>query len=276
MLRVVAVGDVGRFTDTRLRVAAAVRRVCAARGCDLGLLLGDNLYDRGMNGPDDARLDAILAPFLDAGPEWLVVHGNHDHGATVDDRRTAWARQRLSHLDHAHQPAPWYAVRAGPAELFALDTTAAFWRGAGPQLDWLSEGLATSGARWRVVFGHHTFRSNGRHGNAGAYEGWVNVPFASGRALQRLFERGLCPAADLYLSGHDHALQLLAHCGVTLVVSGAGSTTTPLEGHGNRAAFQRAVPGFAHVELGEVARVRFFDDEGALLYESRPIRRPSP
>lgn len=271
VLRLVAVGDVGHENATRRHVAEAIGRVCAERGCDAGLLLGDNLYDRGLTAPDDERLLQVLAPFRTDGLPWLVVHGNHDYGHVLSTERAGWARDQLAATDDLHHPSPWYTVHAGPVDLFALDTTWAFWRGAQPQQDWLLDQLDHSRARWRLVFGHHTFRSEGEHGNAGAYEGWVNLPFASGEAVERLFERTLCDRADLYVSGHDHTLQLLEHCGVPLVVSGSGSAATPLVGHGNRPYFARSAHGFTWIELGERARVLFFDEAGALLHESGAI-----
>lgn len=270
-MRLVAVGDAGRDNATARAVGRAVRATCAERGCDAGLLLGDNLYPRGLTAPDDPALDTAMAPFRDAGFPWLMVHGNHDYGHGLSTERAGWARDWAARTGGFEHPSPWYAATAGPVDLFALDTTWSFWHGAGAQQRWLTDALDRSEARWRVVFGHHPFRSEGEHGNAGAYEGWVNLPIASGEALEDLFEQALCGRAHLYLSGHDHTLQLLDRCGVTLVVSGAGSAATPLEGHGNDVAFARAVHGFAWIELGSTARVLFFDEQGRLLHETGAI-----
>lgn len=270
VVRFVAVGDAGRDTPHLHAVAAAVGRVCADRGCDLGLLLGDNLYDTGLESADDPRLGEVTAPLRATGIPWYLVHGNHDYAWGGDLQRAAWARAWADRTEGVEHPTPWYRFEAGPAAFVALDTTWAFWWGASPQLAWLHHAPATT-ARWRVVFGHHPLRSNGEHGNAGAYEGWVNLPFASGRPVRDLLEGAVCPAADLYLSGHDHDLQLLDGCGATLVVSGAGAGARPLVGRGNRASFERAIPGFAWVELGATGRVVFFDAEGTLLHESGAI-----
>lgn len=270
-LRLIAVGDAGRANATQRKVAGAIERVCSERGCDLGVLLGDNLYDEGMVEPGDPRMAQAMAAFAEVDLDWYLVHGNHDTGAGYGPARAEWARQWAEDTPRFHHPSPWYRLSAGPVDLFALDTEEAFWTGAGPQTRWLTEATTSSGARWTVAFGHHPFRSNGRHGNAGAYEGWVNLPFASGRALEELFRAGLCERADLYLSGHDHSLQLLEHCGVTLVVSGAGATARPLVGRGNPTHYQRATHGFAWIELAEVGRVLFFDEDGALLHESDAI-----
>lgn len=271
VVRFVAVGDIGRDTPERAALSASVARVCAERGCDLGLLLGDNLYDRGMVGPGDPRLGHALAGLQAANVPWYMVHGNHDYAHGRDVQRAEWARDWAARTEGFEHPAPWYRMSAGPADFFALDTTWTFWRGDRAQTAWLREGLDGSGARWKVVFGHHPYRSDGPHGNAGAYEGWVNLPFASGNALRDLFERGLCPAADLYLAGHDHNLQLLERCDVTLVVSGSGSTARAIVPRGNRPSFSRSRTGFAWVELGRSGRVAFYGEDGSLLHESGAI-----
>lgn len=270
VVRFVAVGDSGRDTPALHAVSSAIARVCAERGCDLGLMLGDNLYDRGMDGPDDPRIDAITEPLRATGLSWYLVNGNHDYAWVAGDQRSAWVRGWATRTPDVAYPAPWYRFEAGPAAFVALDTTQAFWWGAGAQLAWL-EATPPSTTRWRVVFGHHPLRSNGRHGNAGAYEGWVNLPFASGRSVRELLDAAVCPSTDLYLAGHDHNLELLDHCGARLIVSGAASRTRPLVDRGNRTTFEGSAPGFVWVELARRGRVLFFDEHGVLLHETGAI-----
>src|SRR6186997_2584089 len=52
-LRFVAMGDTGNGNQQQKKVAAAVRDLCAAEGCDFVLLLGDNIYDKGADSVDD-------------------------------------------------------------------------------------------------------------------------------------------------------------------------------------------------------------------------------
>lgn len=265
--RFIAVGDTGKGNDTQRAVAAGIKEVCRRRGCDFALLLGDNLYPDGMVSDEDPRMDEVFTQvYGELGLEFHAVLGNHDYGRrhlkVHADRQIAWATgQPLFHL-----PAPYYRFEAGPAGFWALDTDAVFWTGLQPQAGWLDETLGPSDVRWKVVFGHHPWLSNGKHGNAGTYEGWSGVPYSSGSALRELFENHLT-GADLYLAGHDHNLQLLTKGTTTLVVSGAGASTTPIVDRGNQPALAFDVPGFAWIELGEAMTVAFHGADGALLGE---------
>jgi predicted phosphodiesterase len=263
-VRFVALGDAGRGDASQRRVAKGVVRACAERGCDAILLLGDLLYPRGMESDDDPRAKAWIAdPYAPAGVPIYLVLGNHDYGRGRDvapARRTvAWAKDSPAVV----LPAEVWDVRVGIVHLFGLDTNAAMEFGEDAQLAWLKKGLEASDAPWKVVLGHHPFRSNGGHGNAGTYEGWSGIPIVSGDALRRLFDAGLCGKADLYLAGHDHNRQLLDHCGVQLVVSGAGSATTPIEDRGNEPLYASSEPGSAWLELGtDAGRIVFLDADG--------------
>jgi hypothetical protein len=58
--------------------------------------------------------------------------------------------------------------------------------------------------------------SNGRHGDAGNYDGLVGMPIANGSAVKTALDADVCGKADLYLCGHDHNRQWLTErCGGT-------------------------------------------------------------
>ena len=275
-VRFVALGDQGVGNASQRLVSGVLDRVCEERGCDLAVFLGDNLYPRGMSSPDDPEMDRVFTAIygsLDL-PMYAVL-GNHDYAHGRDEQRAKWQVAWARRSNDLTMPGRTYSFQAGFADFFALDTTWMFWNGPEPQQTWLSEALDASTARWRVVFGHHPIRSNGTHGNAGAYEGLVGVPYASGMGLSRFFDAAVCGRADLYLSGHDHNRQWLSHCGVELIVSGAGSKAQPLVDRGNRPTFASEAIGLVWVELAEERlTVAFYDQEGRLEFEgyrARPV-----
>ncbi|MGH8370725.1 MAG: metallophosphoesterase, partial [Gammaproteobacteria bacterium] len=51
----VAFGDAGTGTARQAALGRAMARVCADRGCDLALELGDNFYPRGVLSSDDPQ-----------------------------------------------------------------------------------------------------------------------------------------------------------------------------------------------------------------------------
>ncbi len=278
VLRFVAIGDVGNGSASMRLVADAVARTCAERGCDLVAILGDNLYPAGMESDDDPRFEAwVVAPYERSGAPLVILLGNHDY---ADGRQAAVAQRQVDWVARTGRgvlPAPYYEVAAGPADLVVADTSRVFW-GDPAQIAWAADALARAQRRWRVVLGHHTWRSEGPHGNAGAYEGIPGIPWSSGAAVSRLLDGVVCGNADLYVGGHDHSLQLLdAPCGGHIVVSGAAARGTSLPGHGNTAPFATVAPGFAWIELGDRGRVVFLDQHGAVLHDADigpPLPRP--
>lgn len=265
-VRFVAVGDVGKLNDGQREVARGIAEVCAREVCDFVFLLGDNLYPDGMVSPGDPRMDEAMAPYDGLGIPIVALLGNHDWGRK---HLTENARFQLDWASkHAlHMPERFFRFQAGTAELWAMDTDTLFWESDPAQLQWLDRTLARSEAQWRVVFGHHPYRSNGKHGNAGSYEGWSLVPYMSGGALRAAYEDHIVGKAQLALAGHDHNLQSMTHEGLELVVSGAGASARPLVDRGNALHQGHALKGFAWVELGERGRIRFHDHRGQLLSE---------
>ncbi|MBT3222950.1 MAG: hypothetical protein HN348_28060, partial [Proteobacteria bacterium] len=249
LLRFIAIGDSGHINQSQRSVAVAAGKVCRERGCDFGLLLGDNLYAEGMASADDIRMDqATVDMYGNLGFPFYMVLGNHDYGWKHQVEPALWQVDWANRTEGFHLPKRTYTFSAGPAAFWALDTDTVFWEGHTGHAAWLSKSVAASKAQWKVVFGHHPFRSNGRHGNAGNYDG-VPLPYVRGRPLEKFFEGELCGKVDFYLSGHDHALQWIRHCGVELVVSGAGSAPTPLVDRGNDPEYSASMLGFSWIEL---------------------------
>ena len=263
----VAFGDAGKGNRGQRQVAEAMHKVCRERGCDFALMLGDNLYNRGFEQPRDPRMKARFDDlYLSLDIPVYGVLGNHDYATGRDTMRAQWQLDWARTHNQLEMPAHFYRFEAGPVTFFGLDTNRVFQWGEEEQSAWLADALPKAQSPWKVVFGHHPYRSNGRHGNAGQYEGW-RLPLVGGAALKQLFDDRLCGQADLYLSGHDHTLQSLQWCGVELVVSGAGATHTPLVDRGNETRFEASQLGFAWLRLDANMTLAFYDDQGKLLFE---------
>lgn len=265
-VRFVAVGDAGRGDPAQHAVAAAMATVCAQRGCDGVLYLGDNFYDDGVESVDDPEFQSKFeAPYAAIDLPFYVVNGNHDLAADGTDYQAWKADLYVRYTDLSDKwtmPAPWYTARIRDVELFALDTTQALYANVDAQGAWLEEALDTSDARWRIVLGHHPFRSNGEHGD-------VREPLGS------MLDRVLCGRADLYVGAHDHTLQWLQPvCGLEVLVSGAGASTTSLVGGANPARYQSDDHvGFVWIELdGERMTAAFYDSGARQLYTDTVVR----
>ncbi|PTA67917.1 acid phosphatase [Deinococcus arcticus] len=271
-LRLVVMGDQGTGTETQWQVARAMAAVCAAQGCDLGAALGDNFYPAGPREVTSPLFrERFEVPYGPLGIPFIMVPGNHDEswlwGGDGASPRGAEVQVAYSRVNPQWvMPARQYqASVSGLLDLFVVDTAplAAYLpsvrpqeRPGGPwdaaQRAWLAQAVNQSAARWRLVLGHHPLYSNGKHGDAGAYD-HLPFTFQRGGAVQALYAVA-CGQADLLLSGHDHALQLFApqpDCpGTWTAVSGAAGEVGG-ERRGRRpAAFEvYGQPGFLWLEI---------------------------
>ncbi|MEU4966644.1 metallophosphoesterase [Streptomyces smyrnaeus] len=253
-LTVLLTGDAGTGEAGQWKVADAARAVCARRGVDLAIGLGDNIYE---NGPESSTDDEFQSKFerpnTGIDVPWLMVLGNHDTSGIIPGSGGWPSRGDHEVAYHAHSarwymPSRYYSVAvpgaaAEPvAEFFALDTTPLssyvlqtdpeyYWNGpfAREQRAWLAKSLAASRARWKFVFAHHPLRNNGTHRNAGEYEGISCGDYLSGKHVKKLYEEVVVGKAEFILSGHDHTLQILDtgadYQGTQQIVCGAAAKT---------------------------------------------------
>jgi tartrate-resistant acid phosphatase type 5 len=233
-LTFLAVGDWGRDgAFHQAEVAARMGETAAQIRARFVISVGDNFYEDGVTGVDDPKWrtsfeNVYTAPSLQT--PWQVALGNHDyHGNTqaqLDYAKTS-SRWRL--------PARWRsftetAPDGATVEFFVLDTSPFisdyYADGAtkvkvggqdiAAQLAWFEAAMARSTADWKLVIGHHpVYSGNLRKGEGGGSPDLV-------AKLDPILQRHRVP---LYLCGHDHDLQHIAHGDTHYVCTGAGSKT---------------------------------------------------
>ena len=294
VLRFAALGDTGKGNDGQRRVAAALRDACASfGGCQFAVLLGDNIYDAGVENADDPQWEEkFRAPYADVDMPFYATLGNHDYGAPailqdlaggigIDPTRGQAQLDYAAQQDKFRMPGAFYRFSEGPVELVSINTASMFWRDLTFVEDitgfalvndqqeetlprWAENPLAT----WRIAFGHHPYLSNGRHGNAGTYD-FVFIPGlpGSGTAIREFMETYVIGEFDVYLAGHDHNLQDLGtHEGTQIIVSGAGASARELRPQ-NPSLYEADRLGFVLIEATEAAlNFRFIEvneDDGA-------------
>lgn len=243
-VRFVVLGDTGEGNESQKKVAEQIRIKCAASGCDFAMLLGDNIYDAGVESTIDAQwAEKFEIPFENVDLPFYAVLGNHDNGGFLtqflgDTFGGAGAEFERGDYQVAYtqvsrkwkMPGRTYDFAMGPAHFFALDTNDMVWSYGNPgaesraqfQVDTIPGKIDDAPETWRIAFGHHPFVSNGTHGDAGEYEGLEEgitdlisgIPglgdlsaVVTGDGVKESLDVIVCGRVDLYFAGHDHSRQ---------------------------------------------------------------------
>ncbi len=305
-LRFLVIGDQGTGAEAQFKVADAMAKVCKARGCDFVITNGDNMYEAGVESPEDPRFDhQFEEPYAALDMPFFLTLGNHDNDMTpahaaagteaggglgawgaAGDHQVAYTFREDRASDKWNMPARYYTFTmvggdGTSAQFIALDTSPFLWDGMPPlyddllvedQVAWAKEAVGQPNGTWRFSFGHHPYRSNGQHDDAGSYDGFDRGA-PSGERLQAMYEEVLCNQMDVFFAGHDHDLQWLEprkECGKTqFIVSGAGAKQRTLGEQDNPAYFQQgSTLGFLWVELqGDEFTGIFYDANAAPLFK---------
>lgn len=303
IVRFVVLGDTGEGNTAQREVAVQIRDLCAREGCDFAILLGDNIYDSGVESVDDPQWRTKFEePYRDVDLPFYAVLGNHDYGGRLlftemGGLGNEWDKGPIEVMytmrsEKWEMPDTHYTLVFGHVGFVMLDTNSILWDDTthGDQWAWYDTAIAelrAEGVDWIIAAGHHPLRSNGRHGNAGSYEsievGGVEVPnpvpILNGENVRRFFATEVCGTVDVYFAGHDHNRQWLnepdALCGAELIVSGAGAKTTAFASSANDVLFaDDEEEGFLYVVIeGDRMTGRFVSRTGAVEFEHTVTRR---
>jgi len=300
-VRFVMLGDTGEGNTDQAMVAVAIKNVCdAAGGCDFAMLLGDNIYDDGVASVDDPQWQTKFEmPYAPLTMPIYAVLGNHDYGGQLiidaPGVGNEWHKGPIEVMysdlsDKWVMPATHYTLTVGNVGIIALDTNSILWNNTehGDQRAWYPTALMeVMDADWKIQAGHHPYRSNGQHGNAGNYDAPElfgipipnPLPIVGGADFKTFFDEVVCGTVDISVSGHDHNRQWLnepgALCGTELIVNGAGAKLTDFVDRGNAFFWEDDTDeGFLFVEVvGKRLTGRFYGKDGVMDFE-RVLTKP--
>uniref|UniRef100_A0ACD5UHC0 Uncharacterized protein n=1 Tax=Avena sativa TaxID=4498 RepID=A0ACD5UHC0_AVESA len=184
-LTILAVGDWGRHGEfNQSRVATQMGIVGEKMDVDFIISTGDNFYSDGLTGVDDKAFEDSFTGIYTAKSlhkPWYTVLGNHDYRGDA----LAQISPVLKKVDSRWICMKSFVVNAEIADFFFVDTTPFVvkywtdpknstydWRGVAPRdtyianlLKEMEAALMRSTAPWKIVVGHHTIRTAGKHGD---------------------------------------------------------------------------------------------------------------
>jgi 3',5'-cyclic AMP phosphodiesterase CpdA len=208
LLHFVSVADTGTGTRGQYAVAEAMNRHFVENPFSLILLAGDNIYNNGEISKINAVFEKPYSFLRQKNIPFYAALGNHDI-------RTNNGEDEISYSAFNMQ-GRYYTFIRDKVQFFALDTNqeGSDWD---KQLKWLENNLASSQAKWKVVFGHHPVYSSGLHGS---------TPLLMS-TLPPLFSRY---GVNLYINGHDHNYErTIPMEGTTYLTCGGGASTRVVE-----------------------------------------------
>jgi tartrate-resistant acid phosphatase type 5 len=260
--RFAVIGDYGINSEGERQVAALVK----AWRPDFVITLGDNNYPSGAADTIDVNIGQYFHDLIGgyvgrfgcgaATNRFFPALGNHD----------LYTGGGRPYLDYFQLPGNerYYDFVRGAVHLFALDSDPSEPDGNtadSKQAAWLRDTLATSTARFQVVYMHHPPYSSSAHGSTPALQ-W---PYAAW-------------GADLVLAGHDHSYERIDADGITYIVNGVGGAQTYPIGTlvaGSRFSYADGFGAMLVDADATVMRLRFFGVGGRLIDETT-IPAPAP
>jgi len=221
------VGDWGRNgSPNQVEVARRMGEVAAASDSRFTVSTGDNFYKLGVSSVTDSQwaksfTNVYTHPALQK--PWYAVLGNHDYGGRVQAQidRTGTGPWVMDNLWYERRPDQ---IGHPDVHLFFINTVVWLGKESFPfkwlgsdigkddqeaQIEWLTEKLGASTARYKFVFGHHGIYSIGPHG------GKMRM-----KDLDDVLRKHRVTA---YVNGHDHCLYHISRDGLHYICSGAGS-----------------------------------------------------
>lgn len=271
-LVILVFGDSGTGEAGQYRVGRAMFEVCRQRGCQLALMLGDNIYSNGIRvtmrdsvegsyqeilDQFDEKFEAPYQRFEDIpGFHFWPVLGNHDYR-----RNTLGTHITYSEFsDLWRLPALHYEVPKLPPwiQIYGLHTDTDVRRDLnGLQVHSARRALCEerSTERWKIAFGHNPIYNSGHHQDD-----------ANEKRTRSLLEHPLIRecGVHVYLAGHAHHQEHVTATGFEHIIQGAagkskGSNRHPKFPGVSQRHFSTEF-GFAVVEIdAENLRFEFYD-----------------
>jgi tartrate-resistant acid phosphatase type 5 len=216
------IGDMGKGTNDQRNVAKSMKLLYKQYKPKFVLGLGDNIYPNGCSSKNDPMfLSHFERPYsILPNHRWYMCLGNHDYGYERSFNSISGFKDNSnSQVDYTnlskkwYMPSKYYSFVKGPVEFFYLDsnTDRVPEHEIQKQLEIMKDKLDNSNKKFKVVVGHHTWRSVAGHANAERrYETFLNDLFKDTKP-------------NMYLCGHDHCKSLIVKDdGIVLGVLGTG------------------------------------------------------
>lgn len=199
----ILVGDTGSGEKEQYLCAKSMERLIDKHNIESVIVVGDNIYPSGCSSVSDNQfVTKFQEPYKNIKLPFYLCLGNHDYGDMINNYSKVQVEYTLSEYNTDkkwNMPSKWYTQSFPMCDFFFIDTN----------FDWLShaqineqlndtiKAIQSSKKKWKILCGHHTWRSVGGHGNAEKKHEKFMV-----KLLNKV-------SFDLYVCGHDHCKSLI-------------------------------------------------------------------
>ena len=218
MFECILTADTGSGNDDQYLVSESMSKLIAKNPkIQSVMIVGDNIYPDGCQTVDDEQfITKFQDPYKNIDLPFYLCLGNHDYHTKAQTQIDYTFSKH--NKDHKwNMPKKWYSQQFPHCEFFFIDTN--FDRLSKPvinkQLQDTIQSIKNSKKKWKILCGHHTWRSVGGHGNAEKrHETFMNDLLTKAKI-------------DLYVCGHDHCKSIIkvgSHKTLTLVIGTGGKS----------------------------------------------------
>ena len=210
MIEFYILGDMGSGEESQLLVSKALESHIGKKKTFL-CGLGDNIYEDGCTSINDKQFETKFEePYSKISDDikFYMSIGNHDYGRYSCGKGNSlyqikYGKRSQKQGKKWFMPDNYYTFRKKAKnviiDFFVLDTNTfnLTEKGMNKQQKEMSKKIKESNADWKIVFGHHPWRSVAGHGNAE-------------EELEEFFRKlYISSPFDLYMCGHDHNKQFI-------------------------------------------------------------------
>ena len=211
-------GDTGSGNDDQYLVSESMSKLIAKNPkIQSVMIVGDNIYPDGCQTVDDEQfITKFQDPYKNIDLPFYLCLGNHDYHTKAQTQIDYTFSKH--NKDHKwNMPKKWYSQQFPQCEFFFIDTNFEYYSESviNKQLQDTIQSIKNSKKKWKILCGHHTWRSVGGHGNAEKrHETFMNDLLTKVKI-------------DLYVCGHDHCKSIIkvgSHKTLTLVIGTGGKS----------------------------------------------------
>ena len=201
------IGDMGTSDHYQLLVAKSMEKLIKNYKVKFICGLGDNIYEFGVKSVTDIKFKKHFEePYKNINLKFYMCLGNHDYGEIINNVIPKDYKHQIDYTKISkkwHLPQRYYTyskkMNGIQVDFFVLDTNIDLMEDNEimDQLLFFKKAIKKSKGRWKILYGHHTYRSVSGHGNAEPLlENFLNALFSLGKI-------------DIYMCGHDHTKQYI-------------------------------------------------------------------